>query len=151
MSGLSAILVVVLFCSLCGGVMWQEEAPAGVETPERKYASAVTVREGMLTNVAFAADDGNPANFTAKLTLTMPTPGYEFTVDEVTKPDGEGRILARVTAKAPEGMVIQVLSEESLDVKLGALHQGEYLLELWVRSAPDMPYQRAGAAMLAGE
>jgi len=89
-----------------------------------------------------------PPQFRVNLTRDMPTPGWKFEVDSVEIDAELGRIVARVTEHAPGGIVSQVIKPTRLDLELGILPRGGYVLEIWVRRGADSDYRRLQAIVL---
>lgn len=90
--------------------------------------------------------ESQPPQFDLVFRREMPTPGFELRVDSI-ETEG-GRIVARITELAPEGMVAQVITPTELRLSLGAVAPGRYLLEIHTRRGEDGVYLLADALVL---
>ena len=100
-------------------------------------ATRLAVPDPAFRDVRIVPAKSMPPQFRVTLTRDMPTPGWKFEVDEVKVDAESGRIVARITEHAPGGIVSQVIKPTRLDVELGILPRGTYLLELWARRGAD--------------
>jgi hypothetical protein len=132
-----------------------QPSPNQAEQPEAradaKRAWRLEERENWVEKVEIITLESAPPQFALKLTVTMPTPEWELTVDSVGKPDAQGRIRIDVTGTPPEGMVAQVLQSEEFTANLGSLNAGDLLVELYFRRGADGAYKRRGCVMLEAE
>jgi hypothetical protein len=119
-----------------------------VKAQEPRYAMSVNERENWIEYVDAITVRSLPPESNVLVSVQMPTPGWTLKVDEISKPDAQGRIQVKVTATAPEGIVAQVLATETVNVSLGKIKPGEYLLEMLYRKAGETEYTRRGVAML---
>jgi hypothetical protein len=74
-----------------------------------------------------------PPQFEIVLTREMPTPGYRFEIDSLQVDADTGRIVAKVSEIAPEGMVAQVITPAELRLNVGSLPVGDWVLVIWTR------------------
>jgi len=81
--------------------------------------------------------------------VTMPTPGWKLTLDEVERPDAMRRVLL-VTGEAPEGSVIQVLTPAKVAWDLGGLRKGATVVEIRYRAGKTKPYETVDALVVRG-
>ena len=141
----------LLACTACfsAGAQDTAEKEDSTRAAEPGDANTLTVRESWVESVDIAVAESAPPQFTATLTVQMPTPGWKLKIDEVSKPDELGRIQARIIGTPPEGMVAQVITSEKINVALDSLKQGEYLLEIHYRTAGETTYARRAAVMLS--
>ena len=93
--------------------------------------------------------ESDPPEFTVHVSLWMPSPGWQLTVDEIDREKG-GRVLIRVTGERPEGMVASVMTRTEVGVPLGHLPRGEILLDVWGRMSTTEEHRRRGMALLGG-
>jgi hypothetical protein len=124
-----------------------QDSPDPVPAPEQKDASTLSVREAWIEKTEFVVMESAPPQFNVKLTVTMPTPNWKLAVDETVR-KGD-RIIMKVTATSPEGMVAQVLSSETFSANLGSLKAGEYLLEVHYRRHGEEAYRLRYTVMLS--
>jgi len=89
-----------------------------------------------------------PPQFSVALSREMPTPGYTFSVDSLDIDPQARRIVARVTQRAPAGMVAQVMTRTWLKLDLGVIDPGRYFLELYVRDDAASKHRPELAALL---
>jgi hypothetical protein len=120
-----------------------------VKAQEPRYAMSVNERENWIEYVDAITVRSLPPESNVLVSVQMPTPGWTLKVDEISKPDAQGRIQVKVTATAPEGIVAQVLATETVNVSLGKIKPGEYLLEMLYRNAGETEYTRRGVVMLS--
>ncbi|MBK8206645.1 MAG: protease complex subunit PrcB family protein [Planctomycetes bacterium] len=118
------------------------------EDKEAKSAWSLTERDNWIEKTEIMLKKSAPPQFSAILHVNMPTPGWELKVDEVGKPDAQGRIQVKVTATPPDGIVAQVITSQSFHASLGELSKGEYLLEVVYRKNGEETYTRRGTVML---
>ncbi len=142
---MKALLLLALLCaSACAqGARENDTEPA--------YAMSLNARENWVEGVEIVMGKSMPPVFAASVSVQMPTPGWKLEVDEVGKPDAHGRIQVKVTGTGPEGIVAQVLSSETINVSLGRVQPGDYLLELWYRNSGQTEYKRRGVALLSAD
>ncbi len=148
------IVTCLLLCTACVAASAQRDNrnEGEVAGEEPRYAMSLNARENWVEGVDIVMGKSMPPVFAASVRVQMPTPGWTLKVDEISKPDAQGRIQVKVTATAPEGIVAQVLATETVNVSLGKIKPGEYLLEMLYRKAGETNYTRRGVAMLhAGE
>jgi hypothetical protein len=93
--------------------------------------------------------ESHPVQFVLVFEQTMPTPGWTSTVDSVDVDGEAGRIVVRITQKAPEGIVAQVITPTKLRVPLGSLPRGRYVLELRTRRDEASGFQPVHALVVS--
>jgi len=111
---------------------------------QNQRATSMNVREAKFYAPEIVMLKTMPPQFELALGRDMPTPGWKFVVDAVDIDEAAGRITVRVTEHRPEGMVAQVITPSKLNVSLGTLAPGHYVLEIWSRrstSAKHTPIQ----------
>ncbi|MHC5010838.1 MAG: hypothetical protein ACYTG6_07805 [Planctomycetota bacterium] len=121
-------------------------APSPAEA-EGEAAWSLAVVEPMLAAPEIEVMESAPPQFALRFTADMPTPLWKIEVDDVSRPDAAGRIVAKITAIRPEGMVPQVITPETFRVLLGRLDAGDYLVEIHWRW-PETAHRRVGAYLL---
>ena len=104
-------------------------------------ASALEIPEPSFRRPVVNVLESHPVRFVLVFEQQMPTPGWRTEVDSVEV--DEGRIVVKITAKPPEGIVAQVITPAQLRVPLGSLKQGRYVLELRIRRDEAQAYQIA--------
>jgi len=82
------------------------------------------------------------------LTRDMPTPGWTISVDSLRVEMSERRIVAEVSETAPGGTVVQMIAPATLQLRLGALEAGRYVLELRARRGADPVHYLTQAIVL---
>lgn len=146
------LTLVLLLTTAC--IAGQREQPVDAQDAkedadkEAKSAWSLTERDNWIEKTEIMLKKSAPPQFSAILHVKMPTPGWELKVDEVGKPDAQGRIVVKVTATPPEGIVAQVITSQSFHASLGELSKGEYLLEVLYRKSGEETYTRRGTVML---
>jgi hypothetical protein len=145
------IVTCLLLCTACMGASAQRDDrnEGEVKAQEPRYAMSVNARENWVEYVDIIMLKSMPPQFNAVVSVQMPTPGWTLKLDEISNPDAQGRIQVKVTATAPEGIVAQVLATETVNVSLGKIKPGEYLLEMLYRNAGETEYTRRGVVMLS--
>ena len=128
------ILVLVLSGFGLGGVQL-------IDVPSDEPATKLAVVNHWINKAEVETDKSDPVQFDLKLTVPMPTPGYELKVDEVSKPDNSGHIVVKITGTPPDGMVAQVITNAETTAKLGSLKLGRYAIEIWYRKADQKTYE----------
>lgn len=128
------ILVLMLAGFGAGGVQLMD-----VESNEP--ANELVRVEGWVKKCAVEVKESAPPQFDLKLTVPMPTPGWKLKVDEVSKPDGNGRIMVKLTGTPPEGIVAQVITDTDVRASLGTKMQNRYAVEVWYRKDGVKTYQ----------
>jgi hypothetical protein len=96
-------------------------------------APALTLVEGPFSDPRVEADPSGSARFTLSLEREMPTPGWRCEIDAVEIDADAGRIVARISEIAPEGITSQVLTKTRCSIPLGAVPPGRFVLELHTR------------------
>ncbi|MEE2888371.1 MAG: hypothetical protein VX951_13155 [Planctomycetota bacterium] len=90
-----------------------------------------------------------PPQFAVIAKLRFPTAGYRIKVDSFSKPDPQGRMLAKVTAIAPRGLAAAVIEEKEARFLIGYCNVGEYLLEVHWRDTEKGAYRYRTSLLLA--
>lgn len=96
-------------------------------------ATVVVLLEPTFAQPQILTATSMPPQFELILTREMPTPRWRFSIDEVKVDEENGRIVARVTEIAPDGVSSQAITPTPCRIPLGRLTRGRYLIELWVR------------------
>jgi hypothetical protein len=112
--------------------------------PEAAGATALTFIEGSFASPQVTSDPSGPGRFTVSFEREMPTPGWRFEIDAVEIDPDSGRIEARISEIAPDGITSQVLTKARCSIPLGPLPPGRFVLEIRSRrgtSAPHEPVQ----------
>ncbi|MBZ0137533.1 MAG: protease complex subunit PrcB family protein [Planctomycetes bacterium] len=128
------ILVLLLGGLGAGGVQL-------LDIPSNEPANEFVRLQGWVKKCEVEVKESAPPQFDLKLTVPMPTPGWELKVDEVTKPDGHGRIMVKLTGTPPEGVVAQVVTDTDLTASLGKKMANRYSVEIWYRKNTEKTYQ----------
>ncbi len=150
------LTLALLLCTACIAgqriqpVNAQDAKPAAEAEEDKEAISAwsLTERANWIERTEIMFKKSAPPQFSVILHVNMPTPGWELKVDEVGKPDAQGRIQVKVTATPPEGIVAQVITSQSFHASLGELSKGEYLVDVLYRKSGDETYTRRGTVML---
>jgi len=90
-----------------------------------------------------------PPQFAVTARVRLPTAGYRIQVDELGKPDAQGRIRAQVTAVAAKGPAAAVVEEKKVSFVIGYCNVGNYLLEVHWRSTGKGAYHYRTSVLLA--
>lgn len=122
-------------------VVWSLVAFAGQPPEPGTKARELRVTEGAFKNPQIAVLKSMPPQFHLSLEKEMPTPGWELGVDSLEIDAEAGRIVARLTERAPTGMVAQVVTPTWVRLELGTLDPGRYLIELRVRRSASEKYR----------
>ena len=115
--------------------------------PAPKAAGDAAVLDPYFDDVRVLVKESFPVQFGLALRAPMPTPGWTLTVDEVARPDAANRVRVRITAKGPDGPVIQVITPTEVHVSLGTLPPGRFLVDFDVRREGE-DYRRVHALVL---
>jgi hypothetical protein len=138
------LFAVVVACALLiGGACALSSAQEGKKEakPEKEAAYELSELDGWVTETEIITAESAPPQFSLKLTVPMPTPGYELKVDKISKPDKDGRIQVKLTGTPPQGMVAQVITDEEFTAGLGSIDKGRYVVEIWYRLAGEKDYE----------
>jgi len=158
---LGMLLVVVAVMIPAVMTALSQEAPPGVSTnnddekkaeePKKLENPAMSLKEAenWVKSIDIIVAESMPPQFFLEMKVTMPTPGWKLKVDEVGKPDADGRIKVKVTGTRPEGMVAQVLTDETFNVPVGSIEAGSYMIEVWYRGGENEEYARKSVHMLS--
>ena len=132
------------------GLLWLAvlTLPAWSGGPPHGKAMRLIVREPAFGGARVSMAKSNPPRFRLHLEREMPTPGWKITIDGIDVDGETHRIVVRVTEEGPAGMVAQVLTPTSLELELGVLEPGNYILELWSRGDPAVEHLPAQAFVL---
>jgi hypothetical protein len=114
----------------------------------RPRAMAMSVADTAFHDPKFLMAKSMPPQFTLMLTREMPTPGWSFEVDDVDIDEDAGRIVARITEVAPDGMSAQVITDTPLRIPLGMIGKGRYLIEIHVRRGASGEHRLAQALVV---
>lgn len=142
--------IALLLCTACitgQQSSAQEEKPAKGDAKKEK-AWDLAEQNNWIEETEIMLTKSAPPKFSLNLKVSMPTPGWKLKVDEVTKPDAQGRIQVKVTGTPPEGIVAQVITSQTFHASLGALDTGDFLVEVLYRKSGEDNYSRRGVVML---
>lgn len=144
-------ILVTISLLLCTACIAGQQGLAQDEKPEAKKEKAFNLEEraNWIEETEIMLAKSAPPKFSLNFKVNMPTPGWKLKVDEVGKPDAQGRIQVKVTATPPEGIVAQVITSQTFHASLGVLDTGDYLVEVHYRKAGDESYVRRGVVLLA--
>lgn len=115
--------------------------------PVEPRATSIRVIESTFGQPEIVVGTSAPPQFEIHFRRNMPTPGWDHVVDNVSV--SSGRIVVKITEVRPTGNAAQMITPTACRLPLGRLAPGRYLLELWVRSAPDQSHVLSQALVLA--
>ncbi|HKQ62655.1 MAG TPA: protease complex subunit PrcB family protein [Candidatus Polarisedimenticolaceae bacterium] len=119
--------------------------PPGTAPPAR----TLMVRGDAFTDPEVVTLKTLPPKFELLLRREMPTPGWSFVVDSVEVDEAKGRIVAKVSEIAPEGVTAQVITRTELRLPLGTLQARHHVLELYLRRGASGEHALVQAIVLA--
>ena len=122
--------------SLCTLALAAAGEPGLSETP----ATPLTTAEPPFRDPQVMVATSMPPQFDLVLDRDMPTPGWSFVADEISIDLEHGRIVAKISEVAPQGIGAQVITKTECRVPLGNLPRGRYWLELWLRRGAGLPH-----------
>lgn len=99
----------------------------------RARAMSLTLLPQEIRDLSVITLESMPPQFVIRGVREMPTPGWKFTLDSVDVDPALGRILVKVTDIAPTGIVPQVITPTPIDLRLGSVPVGRYVVEVRTR------------------
>lgn len=123
-------------------------APAGGDVTPDDAATRLFVPESRFGELSVAASKSMPPQFVLQLEREMPTPGWGFEVDSVQVDPATRRILAKVSEIPPSGMTAQVITRATIEIDVGRLGKGGWILELHLRRGREGDHGLAYARVL---